>query len=168
MYEIRKIAVKIVVLIIDVLCFGWDVLQKVILPNRHRKGNILSSILHLFTGLTERIISFEKSILNSSLVFKHRYVKQAFILAAGFLFLISSIEWSANSLPLPDQTNTLIAREQTETFLQEDLPAWACPLVKNGTGHPLKVNTITLHETYRESGPLVVIKRYLRYSILRI
>ncbi len=95
MNQARKIVYKIILLLIDILVFTYQIVRKVVLPARRRKGNILSSLLTFFVGLIERVMSFEKSILRQPVVFTHKYVKQALILAVGFLFLLSSIEWTA-------------------------------------------------------------------------
>jgi hypothetical protein len=77
--------------------FTWQVVRRVILPKRGCKGNLLSSLLTFFLGLLERIASFEKSILQRPVVFTHKYVKQGLIIAVGFLFLLSSFEWTIGS-----------------------------------------------------------------------
>ena len=94
MKEIQKIVQKVLMLLLDILVFTWLVVRRVILPTRNRKGNLLSSLLTFFIGLLERVASFEKSVLQRPLVFTHRYVKQGLIIAVGFLFLLSSFEWT--------------------------------------------------------------------------
>src|ERR1700750_1109546 len=94
MKEVQKIAHKVFVLGVDILLFTWQVVRRVILPNRTRKGNLLSSLLTFVLGLLERAVSFEKSILQRPVVFTHKYVKQGLIIAVGFLFLLSSFEWT--------------------------------------------------------------------------
>src|ERR1700744_5948085 len=94
MKEVQKIAQKVLVLLLDILLFTWQVVRRVILPTRSRKGNVLSSLLIFFVGLLERIDSFEKSILRRQVVFTHKYVKQGLVIAVGFLFLLSSFEWT--------------------------------------------------------------------------
>lgn len=94
MKEVRKIAQKVLVLVLDILLFTWQVIRRVLLPTRSRKGNVLSSLLTFFVGLLERIVSFEKSILERPVIFTHKYVKQGLIIVVGFLFLLSSFEWT--------------------------------------------------------------------------
>jgi hypothetical protein len=94
MKEVRKIADKVILLLMDILVFGYQIVRRVILPTRRRKGNILSSLLSFFVGLVERVLAFEKSILRQPIVFKHKYVKQGLVIAVGFLFLLSSVEWT--------------------------------------------------------------------------
>jgi hypothetical protein len=94
MKETKKIGQKIVILLLDILIFTWQVVRRVLLPTGSRKGNVLSSLLTFFVGLLERIVTFEKSILQRPVVFTHKYVKQGLIIAIGFLFLLSSFEWT--------------------------------------------------------------------------
>ena len=81
----------------DILIFTWQVVRRVILPTRSRKGNVLSSLLTFIVGLLERAVTFEKSIVQRPVVFTHKYVKQGLIIAVGFLFLLSSFEWTIGS-----------------------------------------------------------------------
>jgi hypothetical protein len=110
MEEVKKIAQKVLLLLLDILIFTWQVVRRVLLPTRNRKGNVLSSLLTFFVGLLERIVSFEKSILQRPVVFTHKYVKQGLIIAVGFLFLLSSFEWTIGSSSDP------VANEVPEVF----------------------------------------------------
>src|SRR5258708_9524311 len=116
MNEARKIVYKIILLLIDILVFTYQIVRKVVLPARRRKGNILSSLLTFFVGLIERVMSFEKSILRQPVVFTHKYVKQALILAVGFLFLLSSVEWTAehSSAATVNETQAVIIDEPAD------------------------------------------------------
>src|SRR5258708_31534459 len=78
--------VDFILLLIDILVFTYQTIRALILPTRRRKGNILSSLLSFFVGLLEKAISSEKSVLCQPVVFKHKYVKQVLVLAAGFFF----------------------------------------------------------------------------------
>src|SRR5258707_15646789 len=94
MKEVQKIAHRVFVLLMDMLVFTFQVVRKVILPTGSRKGNLLSSLLTYFVGILDRIACFEKSILRQPVVFSHKYVKQGLIIAVGFLFLLSSLDWT--------------------------------------------------------------------------
>lgn len=94
MKEVWKIAQKVLVLVLDIFLFTWYIIRRVLLPTRSRKGNVLSSLLTFFVGLLERIVSFERSILERPVIFTHKYVKQGLIIVVGFLFLLSSFEWT--------------------------------------------------------------------------
>jgi hypothetical protein len=123
MKEVQKIAQKVLLLLLDILVFTWQVVREVILPTRSRKGNLLSSLLTFFVGLLERIVSFEKSVLQRPMVFTHKYVKQVLIIAVGFLFLLSSFEWTvgcpadtaANRLPEVTVCEQMAASAETIT-----------------------------------------------------
>src|SRR5579863_6959552 len=125
MKEVQKIAQNVLILLLDILLFTWQVIRRVLLPTRSRKGNVLSSLLNFFVGLLERVVSFEKSILERPVVFTHKYVKQGLIIAVGFLFLLSSFEWTIGtptemapngtpeavaSIALPASAETVMAR----------------------------------------------------------
>src|SRR5580692_1638580 len=90
MRAVQKIAQKVLVLLLDILLFTWHVVRRVLLPTRNRKGNVLSSLLTFFVWLVERIMSFEQSILQRPVIFSHKYVKQALVIAVGFLMSRSS------------------------------------------------------------------------------
>src|SRR5579863_9237072 len=132
MKEVRKIALKVLMLLLDILLFTWQVVRRVILPTRRRKGNLLSSLLTFVVGLLERIVFFEKSILKRPVVFTHRYVKQGLIIAVGFLFLLSSIEWTVGAaVPPANGSSEVIAcasvkvTARTVTPRRVDIPAIA-------------------------------------------
>jgi len=99
MKVVQKIVQKVLVLLLDILLFAWQVVRRVLLPTRNRKGNVLSSLLTFFVGLLERVVSFEKSILQRPVIFTHKYVKQGLVFALGFLFLLSSVEWTMGGAP---------------------------------------------------------------------
>jgi hypothetical protein len=83
--EVKKITQKVLILLLDILILTRQVVRRVILPARSRKGNLLSSLLTFFVELLERIVSFEKSLLQRPVVFTHKYVRQGLIIAVGFL-----------------------------------------------------------------------------------
>lgn len=80
-------------LAISVLLTGYDSVKKIIPPCRHRKGNILSLLFSFLVEVTEKVLVFEKTILNKSLLLRHTFVKRGLVIAAVFFFLISSLEW---------------------------------------------------------------------------
>jgi hypothetical protein len=113
MKEVRKITHKVILLLMDILVFTYQVVRKVILPTRRRKGNILSSLLTFFVGLMERVVSFERSVVRQPVVFTHKYVKQGLIIAVGFLFLLSSVEWTVGQpgTAAVNETQAVVASE---------------------------------------------------------
>src|SRR5882724_4738716 len=111
-----KLLHTIILLITEILDFTFQVIRKVILPTSRRKGNVLSSLLFIFVGLVERALTFEKNILPRPIIFKYRYVKQALMFAVGFLFLLSSIEWTVGhpSVAMADKTQGVIIHEPAD------------------------------------------------------
>ena len=170
MNELRKIAYKVILLIWDVLVFTYQIVRKIILPNRRRKGNILSSLLSLFVGLMERILSFEKSILRQPVVFTHKYVRQALVIAAAFLFLISSFEWTVDQHPVSPidemqavavdepaaKGSTIITSQQFTTSVSVPAGKFLAPgRVFSPTQPSLSEGSVTT-------------KKYLRFGVFRI
>jgi hypothetical protein len=85
---------KISLLIIDILLFAFNTGRQLILPGKGKKGNLLSSLFIFFTGLIERLGSFEYGIFRMANVLKQKYVKQSLLIVATLLFLLSSFEWT--------------------------------------------------------------------------
>lgn len=85
-------------MIFNILSFGFKVLKQVILPNKHRKGNLVSSVFLFFIGLIAEISLFEKSVFQNSKLLRHRYIRQSLVFAASLLFLVSSFEWTAGNI----------------------------------------------------------------------
>ena len=92
MNELKKIIHKVYLLIIDILRFSYKTASQVILPNRRKKGNLLSILFNLFVGIIERVAGFEYGVFLMANILKRKYIKQSLIIVAGFLFLLSSIE----------------------------------------------------------------------------
>lgn len=97
MDEIKKIISKVFLLIIDILRFGYNTARQVILPDRRKKGNLLSSLFIFFIGIIERLDSFEYGVFLMANVLKRKYVKQSLLVIAGLLFLLSTIEWTGET-----------------------------------------------------------------------
>jgi hypothetical protein len=88
------------------------------LPTLTRKGNLLSSLFLLFTGLTEQVISFAEAVVrvprtfqiparfNNAWAFSRKYLRQAMLIATWALFILSSLEWTS-SLPSATETTTV-------------------------------------------------------------
>jgi len=96
MTDIKKIANKILFLILDLALFTFQTVKQVVLPNRKRKGNILSSLFDFFIGIIERLHQYESGYFKLANVFKLKYLKQGIIITAAFLFFLSSFEWKPN------------------------------------------------------------------------
>ena len=168
MKDVQKIAQKILVLLLDILLFTWFVIRRVILPTRSRKGNVLSSLLTFFVGLLERVVSFEKSILQRPVVFTHRYVKQGLIVAVGFLFLLSSFEWTigpstdtvVNGSPEVVACAPVIATARTVTPRRVALSVVA-PMGAAWVAH-FYIPSLNL------AGPPLMGRIWLRFGVFRI
>jgi len=94
MNEIKKIISKIFLLIIDILLFAFNICRQLILPGKDKKGNLLSSLFIFFTGIIERLGSFEYGIFQMTNLLKQKYVRQSMLIIATLLFLLSSFEWT--------------------------------------------------------------------------
>jgi len=169
MKEIQKIAQKVLILLLDILMFTWQVVRRVILPARGRKGNVLSSLLTFFVGLLERIVSFEKSILQQPVIFTHKYVKQGLIIAVGFLFLLSSFEWTIG--PSPDASGNgspeMVACAQAIRPVRTVTPQRQNVSVAVPTGMIVAARFFLPLSSAR-TGPPPVAKKWLRLGVLRI
>lgn len=82
-----------------------------------------------FTGIIERIGSFEYGIFRMADLLKRRYIKQSLLIVAVVLFLLSSFEWTGDktvynirsdySLQLSDagtQAITVSTRRKTKSY----------------------------------------------------
>jgi hypothetical protein len=170
MKEARKITHKVFLLLMDVLVFTYQIVRKVILPTRRRKGNILSSLLSFFVGLMERVVSFERSILRQPVVFTHKYVRQGLIIAVGFLFLLSSVEWTIRQpgTPAVSETQAVVASEPSESAIG----GFTTRAEKTTVQIPAGDFFVPGWNSYKISGVLspcaAPIDRCLRYCIFRI
>ncbi len=97
------------------------VTNQVILPNRNRKGNILSSILLLFVSLTDLVANFSWGISIDFITHWKHYeyfrclLKKSVLIAGCFLFLLSSFEWSYNMQLGLKETGSFVSVEQQVT-----------------------------------------------------
>lgn len=94
MNEIKKIISKILLLIIDILRFGYNTARQVILPCKRKKGNLFSSLFVFFVGIVERLDNFEYGVFQMADLLRRKYIKQGLLVIAGLLFLLSSFEWT--------------------------------------------------------------------------
>ena len=113
MNEIKEISTKISVLLFDILLFAYKVVTQLILPNKKRKGNILSSLFVFFVGTVKRISHFEHRSFRMAVVFNQKYVRHALFLIGAVLLLLSSFEWRNN-----EEAIAIEANRQIEQFQQ--------------------------------------------------
>lgn len=98
--RIRQITNKIILFIGAIGLLTYKVIRQVTLPNRKRKGNLLSSLLLLFIYLNDLINSFSWGFsINFILRWKHYdravfMVRRIMLFTGCTLFLLSSVEWS--------------------------------------------------------------------------
>jgi hypothetical protein len=95
MTEIKKITEKIIALAVDICLFGFNTTRQVVLPNKKRKGTILTSLFVFFTGVLDRVESFEHGAFKMTKILRHKYLKQILFVVTGLLFLLSAHEQEA-------------------------------------------------------------------------
>ena len=93
MHLVKKIASKVFILLIEIILLIITTAGKVILPNKKRKGNILSSLFIFFIGVIEILNRFEIGLFQVAKLFRQKHVKQAIVIASAFLFLLTTFEW---------------------------------------------------------------------------
>ncbi len=96
MTELKKIVIKILLLILDILVFGWNTIKKIILPGRNRKGNILTTLFNFFVGIIYHLNYFQHGSFNMAVLTRKRYIKQTILIVGGILFLLSLLEWTGD------------------------------------------------------------------------
>jgi hypothetical protein len=124
---LRPYLLLLVTLVTDLLRLCWRVFPQVILPTLRRKGNLLSSLFLLFTGLIERVIGFAEEVVRvprefqlparlvpnpvvrvrveKVLVWGRGYLRQGMLIAAWALFILSSFEWTSATSPGSESVN---------------------------------------------------------------
>jgi hypothetical protein len=170
MKEVRKITHKVILLLMDILVFTYQIVRKVILPTLRRKGNILSSLLAFFVGLLERAVSFERSIARQPVVFSHKYVRQGLVIAVGFLFLLSSVEWTVG---LPGNaavkaTQTVVTGEPPVEAIGNFTTRHVTAIVQIQAGDFLASDPSSYTTSNLGSPGITPFDRCLRYRIFRI
>lgn len=96
MTEFKNILSKVLALTIDIFLLGFQTFKQIVLPNRKRKGNLLSSIFLFFVGVVERLNSFEYGVFKMATVFRKKYIRKAIFIIGGVLFLLSLFEWAGD------------------------------------------------------------------------
>jgi hypothetical protein len=118
MTEIKKIISKVILLIIDILRFGYDTAKQVILPRKRKRGNLLSSLFIFFVGIVERLDNFEHGVFHMTILLRRKYIKQGLLVLAGLLFILSSFEWTGEPNVTDDRPGNYITRT-SDTSRQE-------------------------------------------------
>jgi hypothetical protein len=89
-----KISLAILNFITDVLLLSYKMINRLVLPSRRRKGNLLTSLFILTTCILERLVTIERDILRKPLLFRNRHIRQGLQIAAAVFIFVSSFEWS--------------------------------------------------------------------------
>jgi len=104
--KLRPYIPLVVTLVTALVTLGYRITRQVSLPTKSRKGNLLSSLFLLFTGLTEQVISSAEAIarmpqlfhtpakLDTVWTFSRKYLRRGLLIAAWALFILSSLEWT--------------------------------------------------------------------------
>jgi hypothetical protein len=125
--KLRPYISWLLVLITAVITLACRVARQVVLPTRTRKGNLLSSLFVLFTGLVEQVISSAKTIagmhrefhiparLDTAWAFSRKWLRRGMLAAAWGLFILSSLEWTsarstAGDPPATEQQENISSR----------------------------------------------------------
>lgn len=96
MTELKNILSKVFALAVDIFLLSFYTIKQLVLPNRKRKGNLLSSLFIFFVGIVERLNYFEHSVFRMAAIFNKKYVRQTIFIIGGILFLLSLFEWSGD------------------------------------------------------------------------
>jgi hypothetical protein len=166
-------------LIIDLVLLGCEVMKQVILPNRKRKGNLLSSLFLLFAGLTDCLITFRQNMttlwtsakltaapwVTTSWIYGKKYIRQGMIIATWVLFILSSFEWSGpvQSLPAQNQQKTT---ESVQLSARKTTPVYAA-----SSCFDCRIKPSAFCEVICQSplpSPQHIAKTWLRLCTLRI
>lgn len=168
MLEIRKITVKIILLIADIILLAYKIIKQIKLPNKKEKGNLLSSVFIFFVSIMARINIFEHGFFTIAPAFKNRYMKQAIFFTGSLLFLLSLSEWTGDknfiyagkTINTEQQiSNSLSAKAISSNYKAENL------LNKKIQYHPEpRFNASQYTKTFYPSA----VNRYLLIRNLRI
>lgn len=172
--QIRKITDKIVLFIKALGVLISKVAKQIVLPNRKRKGNLLSSLLLFFIYLNDLMITFSWGFsIKFILHWKHYdravfLAKRALLFTGCALFLLSSFEWSYPEASELVNTSSMVQSgleihhktskktvQYRAVLLKKNLPAW-------------DRNYITACLTTCDLAPRITSKIYLRNCNFRI
>ncbi|MEO7120812.1 MAG: hypothetical protein ABIY62_06930 [Ginsengibacter sp.] len=169
MIEIKKIFIKILLLLLDILVFGWNTIKKIILPGHKRKGNILSSLFIFFAGIIDRLNYFQYGTFNMASITRKRYVRQTILIVGGILFLLSSFEWTGGQKigyfsPTKYAEQLSTANNNNRISIEQIKKVSSCPAdlttkIKFRKSHPTIYSSFTF---------IISVKKYLLIRSLRI
>lgn len=153
--------------------------RQVVAPGFGRKGNLLTSLFLLFTGLVERVIGLARELVlrapqgvcgsfygrewvGRAWVFSRRHLRWGMLVAAWILFILSSWEWAVARSPAAE---TIVAERQIERVGRaERVEIEAVADLQGASGHWERSGLpgATL------DGPAIDGRRWLRLRVLRI
>lgn len=92
MKDIASISKKLWKLVVRLLLLVLRLSKQVVLPNRKRKGNLLSTLFLFYIGAIEDIQHFEHRRFKVSDFFQNRFVRKGLMLFSFLLFFLTSYE----------------------------------------------------------------------------
>ena len=99
----KNLSIKIWSLFIDLFLIVCQTIKQVMLPDRKRKGNVITSLFILFINIIKRLNHFEYGVFSMAKILKQKYIQQPILIIGGILLMLSFIEKNTErSLNLKD------------------------------------------------------------------
>lgn len=172
--KIHTISAKTILFIKAIWLLARRVTNQVILPNRNRKGNILSSILLLFVSLTDLVANFSWGISIDFITRWKHYeylrclLKKSVLIAGCFLFLLSSFEWSYNTQPGLKETGSFVSIEQQVTAPFSKQAITYRSFSQKSTQTKWEPANTSKPPNNKKRAPSIILKIYLQNCYFRI
>lgn len=172
--KIHTISANTALFIKSLWLLARKVTNQVILPNRNRKGNILSSILLLFVSLTDLIANFSRGISIDFITRWKHYeylrclLKKSVLIAGCFLFLLSSFEWSYNMQPGLKEAGSFVSIEQQVAAPFSKQAITYCSFSQKSNQTKWKVANTSKPPRNKKRTPSITSKIYLQNRDFRI
>ncbi|TAN01917.1 MAG: hypothetical protein EPN39_01080 [Chitinophagaceae bacterium] len=172
--QIWEIGDKIVLFIRALGLLITKVVKQIVLPNRKRKGNLLSSLLLFFISLNDLVVTFSWGFsVRFVLRWKHYdravfLAKRAMLFAGFALFLLSSFEWSYPEAPELTHTNSVVQTglDAHDRAPKKTVQYHTAPLRNTGPAWGFK--NIKAYRSTCGHAPLITSKIYLHHGNFRI
>ena len=167
MANIKKIASKILIFVLDILLFSFSILKQVVLPARRKKGNLLFSLFIFFVGIIERLDNLEYGVFHMANLLRRKYIRQSLLIVGSVLFLLSSLEWTGEKI-LNSTSQNYIERPSSvrlvkETFCEQGYINEHTQEIFSGNDFPAYKNIL-----YSYTPSSASIKDYLLFRSIRI
>jgi hypothetical protein len=167
MNELKKILIKLFVLIADILLLAFDTIKHIVLPNRKRKGNLLSSLFIFFIAIVERLTCFEHGVFSIAKIFRKNYVRQTVFIIGVVLFLLSLFEWTGDQRFSYNETTNYL-----EHLLPKEVNKTEAGLVKDAflTDKPEKNQQVFFKQNTFYNSPTfsTSVKKFLLVRCMRV